>query len=319
MHEPLFLCANALLITAETGPAAKIFWLTIALTAIPGILGGLTFGVSVYLKAIDAKDDKWPPSGHLGGTLFFLAQSISGFGGAIAALLVTLWANRFPKDLSDPVALLTLAATGFVAGYVANKLLPAIADSVYNKLAKLAEKTDATANKADEASEAVARAEAKAKLAIDLATVLVRAKDYLGTQPFVPAQTADLLTTLNLLNKEFPTNRTLNILLARVYDEAAGERSKAIEVLQGFIAAKTKAGEGKDIHVAAAWWNIANYEEFDYKTTRTPALRTAAVKALENALGIDKQTYYEKVTGDDDFKDLIASAEGQQLLNAYKP
>ncbi|HVT97601.1 MAG TPA: hypothetical protein VHE33_08835 [Acidobacteriaceae bacterium] len=322
MHESLLMCVSpwvVLLLTGETGSAAKVFWLTIGLTAIPGILGGLTYGVSVYLKAVDARDDKWPPSGRLSGSVYFMAQGASGLGGAIAALLVILWAKRFPDNLSDGVSLLNLAALAFVAGFAANRLLPMIADSVSNQLSKLIQKTDETATKADAAKEAVQRAEAKVKQATDLATVLVRASDYLRSKSFIPKQTADLLTTLETLNKEFPTNRTLNILLARMYDEAAGKRAKAVEILKGFIDGKVKAGEGKDTDVAAAWWNIANYHEFDFTTAKTPALRASALEALDHALAIDKHTYYEKLTTDDDFKDLVASPEGQKLLSAYKP
>jgi hypothetical protein len=310
------------LLNLAISSTAKAFWLTIALTAIPGTLGGLTYGVSVYLKAIDVEKDKWPPCGHLTRNTFFFAQGVSGFGGAIAALLVIIWANRFPDSLYEPKSLLSLMATAFVSGYVANRLLPAIADSVYNKLARLAEKTDETASKVDDAKVAIARAEAKPKRAADLATVLVRASDYLRTKTFVPTQTADLLATLSSLSQDFPTNRTLNILLARTCDEAAGNRDKAIEILQEFIAAKTKAQEGKDTDVAAAYWNIANYYEFDFEASHAAPLRVCALAALKKALEIDGQTYWEKLRTDEDFKNLLTSEEGKQLVaasNAEKP
>jgi hypothetical protein len=78
-------------------------------------------------------------------------------------------------------------------------------------------------------------------------------------------------------------------------------------------------GTQSRLSFAAAWWNIANYHEFDFTTAKTPALRALALEALDHALAIDKHTYYEKLTTDDDFKDLVASPEGQKLLSAYKP
>jgi hypothetical protein len=75
------------------------FWLTILLTAVPGVMGGITNGVSMFLRDINAKPDEWPPNGNLSKVGFFFAQALSGLGGSLAALLVTLWANRFPDQL----------------------------------------------------------------------------------------------------------------------------------------------------------------------------------------------------------------------------
>ena len=70
--------------------------------------------------------------------LTYFAQALTGFGGAMAALPVTFWANHFPKTPFDMEALLTLFAVGYISGYVANKLLPAIADNLYRQLTQMA-------------------------------------------------------------------------------------------------------------------------------------------------------------------------------------
>ena len=146
---------------AEPSVAAE-FWLTMAFTVIPGTLGGIVNGISMFLKEIKVKDEDWPPNGHLSMPAFFLAQALLGMGGALAALLVTLWANRFPDSLYTTKAWLSLVCTGFVAGYVANRLLPAIADSLYNRLIKLGEKTEIAGEKAEAAKVAVAEANQRA-------------------------------------------------------------------------------------------------------------------------------------------------------------
>jgi hypothetical protein len=53
----------------------------------------------------------------------------------------------------------------------------------------LAEKTNEAAIKVDDAKERIERAEAKLKKAIDLATVLARARDYLRSKNFASTQT----------------------------------------------------------------------------------------------------------------------------------
>jgi hypothetical protein len=303
------------LLSFEPSPLARQFWLTIALTGIPGVLGGLTNGVSIYLKAIYEEKDKWPPSGHLSAGAFFSSQGVTGFGGAIAALLVALWAKRFPDE--NAIGMLELAATGFVAGYIGNRLLPAIADTLYDKYLQLAKKADETARKTEEthvklqaateeitrqegktdvaletANKAILAAEKKTLRAISLSTEMFRADSYLRGKDFVPVQTANIIGTLRSLAADFPLNRTLNILLSRTYNEAAGERVKAIEVLRDFIQAKAAANQGQDLDAAAAYWNIANYCEFQFRDTADRTWRTQALEAAGEALSRDSQTYY---------------------------
>jgi hypothetical protein len=302
------------------------FWLAIALTAIPGILGGITYGVSVFLKEIKAKDSDWPPSGNLSRFSFFFAQALSGMGGALAALLVTLWANRFPDPFYEIKAWLSLVCTGFVAGYVANRLLPAIAESLYNRLKQLSDKADEAGIKADEtrkavdqANERVTAAEERTRQAVQLATEMVRTRDYLAGKDFEQrSKTMTQVATLTELAKTFATNRTLNILLARLYDEAAGDRPSAISVLTTFIEVKKQHGEDQDADTADALWNLANYFDRDGLARKDASLRTKAVETLRKSL-LRVPSYYRDLLQDDDFAALRESVEGKQLLAEAKP
>ncbi len=302
------------------------FWLAIALTAIPGILGGVTYGASVFLKEIKAQGTDWPPSGNLSKFAFFSAQALSGMGGSLAALLVTLWANRFPDQFYEIKTWLTLVCTGFVAGYVANRLLPAIADSLYNRLKQLSDKAEEAGVKAEEtrqavnqANERVTAAEQKTKQAVQLATEMVRTRDYLAGKDFAQrSKTMTQIATLTGLTESFPTNRTLSILLARLYDEAVGDRQNAIAVLTAFLEAKKKIGADNDADTADALWNLANYFEVEGQQRKDPAFRTKAVEALKQSLQL-VPAYYSDLLKDQDFAPLTESEEGRAMLLAFKP
>jgi hypothetical protein len=306
--------------------SVQAFWMAIALTAIPGILGGLTYGVSVFLKEVKAQGADWPPSGNLSKRAFFFAQALSGMGGSLAALLVTLWANRFPEPFFDIKAWLSLVCTGFVAGYVANRLLPAIADSLYNRLKQLSDKADEAGIKAEEtrqavnqANERVSAAEQKTQHAEQLATEMLHTRDYLAGKDFSrQSQTQTQIATLTGLTEYFPTNRTLNILLARLYDEALGDRQRAISVLLAFLDAKKNIKSDNDTDSADALWNLANYYELESQKKNDPALRSKAIETLLQSMQI-VPAYYSDLLKDEDFAALRDSQEGKAMLLAVKP
>lgn len=275
------------------------FWLTLALVGIPGVLGGLTNGISIFLKPADAE------AGHLPKRSYYLAYGITGFGGSLAALLAILWNGKFPNPLVHLEDFLTLACTGFVSGYIANKLLPAIADKLQKQLTEV-QQTQA---------ELAKKSEQDIGNAVSLSTELTRAKDYLASRTFITGQTEKLIASLSDLAKVYPTNRTLNILLSRTWAEASKNREKALDVLNSFISAKLKADES-DEDLAAAYWNAANYYEFDFKKTKNPELRAKAVEALRKALEISA-SYKEELDVDKDFKDLRESPEGKRLLDEF--
>lgn len=320
-----------MVLTTSAPFSAQEFWLAIGLTAIPGILGGVTYGVSVFLQEIKAQTSDWPPSGNLSKSAFFSAQALSGMGGSLAALLVTLWANRFPEPFFEIQAWLSLVCTGFVAGYVANRLLPAIADSLYNRLKQLSDKADEAGVKAEEtrqavnqANERVSAAEQKTRQAELLATEMLHTRDYLAGKDFSRrSQTLTQIATLTGLTESFPTNRTLNILLARLFDEALGDRQNAITVLNAYLEAKKNSGNDNDTDTADALWNRAEYQYFEVegqqRQPRTdPAMRTKAVESLKRSLQLIP-AYYDELLKDLDFAPLIESEEGKAMLLAVKP
>lgn len=271
----------------------------IALTGVPGILGGLTRAVAPYLTPSGtgpaSASDKPQPART------YFAQVLTGFGGAMAAMLVTLWANHFPKAPFDLEALLTLFAMGYISGYVANKLLPAIADNLYRQLTQIAQKQGELDQRTGDVENAV-----------ELSTQLTRAHEYLHSALFDEEDTNSLIRSLSDLVVVYPVNRPLNILLGRLWGEAAKNRSKAIEVMQDFINKKMEKGQ-KDVDLATAYWNLAAYLEAEFHSTQVVDLRRRAIDALQSAIAC-APAFREHLLTDADFSELRASPEAQSVL-----
>lgn len=110
----------------------------------------------------------------------------------------------------------------------------------------------------------------------------------------------------------YPTNRPLNILLSHIWYEALHNRKKALDVLGSFIQAKLHAGD-KDDDLATAYWNSANYYEFDYRETKQPDSRVQAIHALRETLKASP-AYRLELLKDEDFAELLKSDEGKKLI-----
>jgi hypothetical protein len=290
---------------ASFGDVLCQFWLVLALVGVPGALGGLTYAISIFLTPAAGESGRSPASLDISKLWFCVANAVIGIGGSLAALLVILGAKRFPDPLVKLDNLLGLACMGYVSGYIANRLLPAIADRFYKQLMQLTE----------EHAELAKKTEKGIDNAVDLSTTLTGALDYLRERSFVSGQTEKLIVSLTVLVQQYPTNRTLNVVLSRLWDEADGSRGKALDVLGNFIKAKLAAGE-RDEDLATAYWNTANYYEFDFKELKTPSLRAHAVEALRKALELSP-SYLKELRQDQDFASLLKTEEGMRLLKDF--
>ena len=286
------------------------FLAILALVGIPGVLGGLTSCISIFLK---------PGQGDSQKPRYYLAYGITGFGGSMAGLLVTLWVGKFPKGGFGLEDLLTLACMGFISGYLGDRLLQAVADKVQKQLAEVQEQQDELKQRqtrlAERHTELAMETEQRIGNAENLSTELTAAWDYLSSGSFVAGQTGRLITSLSSLVEAYPINRPLNILLSRLWEEASKNRKKALDVLAAFIQAKLKAGQS-DEDLGTAYWNAANYFEFDFRDTSKPELRAQALEALRKALEI-APSYLEEFERDNDFASLRESDEGKALLKDF--
>jgi hypothetical protein len=313
--------------------ATILIELTLLLTFVPGLLGGIVYGVSLYLKELDPKSENFPPRGKLSLGVFFFFQAMTGIGGALAALLVMLWAKQFPqsnREFLDGKSMLILMTTSFVAGYVANRLLPAVADSLNAQIAKLAEKADnasdaaaAAQQQSTETAKNVEQAQTATQQTALLASETLEANNYLadleGGDTAKPEKTQALIDGLTDLVKAFPTNRTVNILLGRVYDEAAGDRQSAIAALSAFVDAKKAANDDQNAATADAYWNLADYYFFakEGEPRTDPDMRSKGIEAMKQSLQ-RVPSYFDALMHDDDFAALRNAPEAAAMLAAAK-
>jgi len=146
----------------------------------------------------------------------------------------------------------------------------------------------------------------------NLTTQLTRAYDYLERGLFFPDETKSLIHSLADLVDIYPANRLLNILLGRLWDEAAQDRGKALEAMRRYIGVKVELGQ-KDDDLATAYWNAANYLEGEFKAKQTPELRAQAIDALRNAIACAEH-YRDVYLQDSDFEEIRSLPEGKALL-----
>jgi hypothetical protein len=313
--------------------AVSDFWRCVLGVSVGGAIGGLLYWTSGYLTAVPPQDaaeevddqEKKPEDeskpvlspGWLGA-----ANAFTGFGGAWAVALAMLWAKRMPveRTLLDELELL---GTSIVAGYAGTKLLPMIADRLTKEFV---EKSAKDAQKA--ANEAVSGAKQVAAAVVHVASAATDAKtsrliteaiaylDSSGNQ--TEHQTADYVARLQDVLSRQPTLRQAAVLLGRMYAQLMRDNQKAIGVMREFLAAKKKAGE-EDEHVADAYWNLANYMEFEYAKSgsKDPALRTGAIDALAESIRI-APGYKADYLKDDDFEKLREDPEAKKRLEQFR-
>jgi len=140
---------------------------------------------------------------------------------------------------------------------------------------------------------------------------LTRAYDYLERKLFFQDETKSLIQSLTKLVTIYPDNRLLNILLGRLWEEAAQDRAMALETMRRYIAVKLKLGQ-KDDDLATAYWNAANYLEGEFKVSHNPELRSQAIDAVRNAIACSEH-YRDVYLEDEDFEEIRRLPEGRAL------
>jgi tetratricopeptide (TPR) repeat protein len=289
------------------------------IVCIAGSLGGLISGIGAMVES--GLDDTGAYLAIKGVPVWFflLGRCVVGIGGATAVLLASLSVNKFTG--SSDIDLLALSALCFVAGSIGYRLLPMVAAQLEKRLGEAERKVDRAVKEVEQnkGEIAVTRDEAnlQAKLAVSMASQLVEAFGYLENKDFSSSQTEKLINSMSSLLEHFPTNRPLNILLSRLWEDAAKNRQRAMQVLRAYVEEKTKIGQGTDTDVATAYWNLANYYEFDFKKTQDMQYRKEAIRALSKALEISPAMYLDDLSQDPDFGELAASEEGQKLMRDF--
>lgn len=298
------------------GNSELSFLVVMALILGPSAFGGLLQGCYRYFRMADSgRASKDKQDGRPSLVELLVVAPGFGIGGGLSAVLASVWLSKFSVEASL-VNMLSIIALTTVAGFIGYRLLPAVAYGLEERL-NVTEKTATDARQeAEQLSDRLrqnveefereiseARGESMRALTISMAVNALGLKDEPGLK-----NSADRVTNLV---KEQPLDRTVNILLGRLYRWAApydpNNLDKAITVLRNFVNEKRKAGEGEDVDAADALYNTSCY--LTQKTVIVPGLTdqekgdlfSEALEALEKAIALfpENKKYADE---DPDFK-----------------
>ncbi|HMD71669.1 MAG TPA: hypothetical protein VKF41_10025 [Bryobacteraceae bacterium] len=295
------------------------FWSGISLASGYGALGGFVYGIAALIDGGKNEQGQYEVLKRVPWQLFLFGRVLVGLGGGIAALMITLGMGRFDvaktqQELS--ITRLGLAAVSFVAGFIAYRLLPAVAARFENELLKTQEKLHDTEKRTDSLQERVdattTQIEAYNALNSDLGTAM----EFLNLAQQPAGHRDQLIERLEKHREMFPLHRKLNIVLGRLYRESKEDFDSAIEVLETFVKRKITAGEGKDRDTADALFNVACYCSLKMGITtgdKRKNLEDKAVAALTQSVALLPANAMDVQT-DKDLENLRQSGRIQQLL-----
>jgi tetratricopeptide (TPR) repeat protein len=235
---------------------------------------------------------------------FVWGRGVLGIGGAFAVMLAIIVAGRY-KDEATAVNLLFLTSVCLVAGFIGERLLTAVAKKVEDQIAAVDKKVD---EKNQETQEYV-----------KVQTTILQALQSLNTGEYDQTIISQYIKDLESgrQNSRFRLDRTLNMVLARLYADVKQDYDKAIAVLREFVKEKGKQGQN-DVNVSDALYNIASYLARKIKTVPAGAkeeLRKQALDALTQSVKIapqnakaamhDPNQDFEIFYDDPDFKKIV--------------
>jgi hypothetical protein len=285
---------------AATAPQTLHYWNGLEIVIVAGGLGGLVSAIGALIEAGKENGEYIAARGVPVG-LFIFGRWAVGVGGAAAVLLAALSVNKFTG--SSDIDLLALTTLCFVAGSIGYRLLPMVAAQLEKRLGEV-EKKAAQADKA--AKEGSGQAAVTSNVLIAL-QVLDRNEE-------LAAVVDQTIHQLEALSQQFPQERALHIVLARLYAEKKQDYSNAIAVLRRFLKAK---GALKDKDVSDAEFNIACYISLKLAKETVAAKRNElekeGVEALAESLRIVPGSLKDART-DPDLTALRETPGGKKLL-----
>jgi hypothetical protein len=171
------------------------------IVAIAGSLGGLVSAIGALVETGVDQNGQFPITKGVSVALFLFGRCVVGVGGAAAVLLAALTVDKFTRE-TDHLALTVLC---FVAGSIGYRLLPMVAAQIEKRLGEVEKKA--------------ARAEKTAKDGVDSASVtsnVLSALQVLRDPEEMTSFVDDTVSHLEKVAREFPQDRSLHIVLARL-------------------------------------------------------------------------------------------------------
>jgi hypothetical protein len=260
--------------------AALEFWQGLAIVIVSGGLGGLVYGIAALADG-GRDNSQYRCTNGSSVSLYLFAKTLVGIGGGMAALLAALTVGRYlePPKSTD---LLSLTGLCFVAGYIGHRILPAVAARLEKDLSDTKKEVAETKKALSEAELATKQLQSQ----VDMGREVSRAQQILGgEQQTPPSEVERIRGSLESFRENYPLDRSLAIVLGRLYMWILHDRARAIQVLREFIAQK-QAANLRDRDVADAWFNIACYYCVEVDGRRVNGWEDEAISALKTSIEI---------------------------------
>lgn len=290
-------------------------WKLVLLIAGSGAFGGLVSAIIVkdrhHIACFDGEKTKARP--FQDDICFFLGRILMGVAGGMAITCFGIWA-KFLDTIVDKGDLLFLSGLCVLVGAFSDRLLAGMASRLEEQMGILAQKTGAAQNTAQTAAKV---AETMSAATMDYAAGITAADSALRGENMADAKQA--IELLLKLESTFPKDRTLHILLGRLYRKI-GDLRDAILILRTFIknlhldSATPIGGSIPDCGVA--YYNIACYHALwaDKETgDEKNRLEKEALESLE--IAIEKLDACRKYAqGDSDFDGIRNNPRFKKLI-----
>jgi hypothetical protein len=285
---------------SPTAPETLHYWNGLEIIIFAGGLGGLVSAIGALIEG-GKENDHYVATRGVPVSFFVFGRCVVGIGGAAAVILAALSVNKFTG--SSDIDLLAVTALCFVAGSIGYRLLPMVAAQLEKRLGEVEKK-------AEQADKTAKQGSGQAAVTSNVLIAL----QVLDRKEELSAVVNQTISQLETLSQQFPQERSLHIVLARLYAEKKQDHNDAIAVLRRFVKAK---GAQKDKDVSDAQFNIACYisSKLANETgeTKRSELEKEGVEALTESLRIVPGSLNDART-DPDLAALRDTATGRKLL-----
>ena len=224
-----------------------------------------------------------------------------------AAYIATGMANKESAAVLAGAMIVYFSIVGFLGGYLLTRLVlaPAFRAADVELFERIELMEQQVTSKVDEA-----------KLHSDLNSLIVSTLQDLARKDVPPSSLEENTRELERFVKEYPTHRTLHIVLGRLYD-ARQDYDKSIQLLTGFLEEKTRLGQTTDKDVADVLYNRACSYSLKSKAVREQEerrkLHRSALDDLKRSIALSPQNALEAAS-DPDFEPLRELDEFRSLV-----
>jgi hypothetical protein len=288
------------------------YWQALALAIFSGFGGGLISAVASLLDP--GKTEKgYEATNGVSVGVFVWGRGLLGIGGAFAVMLAIIVAGRYKDDLTA-ANLLFLTSICVVAGFVGQRMLSAVAKRMEDQIAQEVDrKTKGVRDSVEKVVEEKAR---ETKVHVNIGDNILAALSTLNARNYDPTGIGQYIKDLESAreNPDYRTDRTLNIVLARLFADGRKDYDQAIAILFRFTEERAQQGP-PDIDLADGFYNIACYKVRKMLTVSGDAaveLRAQALAALEKSVKIAPQNA-EDAASDRDFLPLRDDPEFKKI------